>query len=73
MFRISHMYVAALQAEQRNAVAAERLVPRSQSRVAARANAAAKSAWSLLSGPAERPQTPILNDYPFRVTHAAAR
>jgi hypothetical protein len=38
----------------------------SPSQLKARLDGAVKSAWSLLSGPAERPSTPTLVNYPFR-------
>ena len=68
MFSTSHLYVAAVLDEKRAAASAERLVssPSAPSQLKVRLDAAAKSAWSLLSGPAERPATPTLVNYPFR-------
>ena len=68
MFSNSHLYVAAILDEKRASAAAERLAskPSTPSPIIARLDAAAKSAWSLLSGPAERPSTPTLINYPFR-------
>ena len=67
MFNSSHLYVAAILDEKRSAAAAERLASKpSTPSLKARIDAAAQSAWSLLSGPAERPATPTLVNYPFR-------
>ena len=68
MNSLSHLYVAAHLDEMLNLSANERLA-RTQPATArkSRLAAAAKSAWSLLSGPAERPMNlPHLSDYPFR-------
>ena len=68
MNSLSHLYVAAHLDEMLNLSANERLA-RTQhaNRPTARLAATAKSVWSLLSGPAERPMTlPTLSDYPFR-------
>jgi hypothetical protein len=68
MFSTSHLYVAAVLDEKRAAASAERLAssPSTPSHLKASLDAALKSAWSLLSGPAERPATPDLVNYPFR-------
>ncbi|HET7471722.1 MAG TPA: hypothetical protein VFJ71_01225 [Candidatus Limnocylindrales bacterium] len=68
MFSTSHLYVAATLDEKRAAAAAERLAssPSATSQLKTRVDAVVKSAWSLLSGPAERPVTPTLVNYPFR-------
>ena len=67
MNSLSHLYVAAHLDEMLNLSAAERLAPRKPSQTRARLTAAAKSAWSLLSGPAERPlDLPTLSNYPYR-------
>ena len=69
MNSLSHLYVAAHLDEMLNLAANERLAaPKAQGPSApARINAAAKSVWSLLSGPAERPmQLPTLTNYPYR-------
>ena len=68
MFSNSHLYVAAVLDEKRASAAAERLAskPSTPSHLATRVDAAVKSAWALLSGPAERPSTPTLVNYPFR-------
>ena len=69
MNSLSHLYVAAHLDEMLNLAANERLAaPKAQGpAVSARVSAAAKSAWSLLSGPAERPmQLPTLTNYPYR-------
>ncbi len=62
MNSLSHLYVATHIDEMLNLSTNERLAGR-MSRLAA----AVKGAWSLLSGPAERPMTlPTLTNYPFR-------
>lgn len=68
MFSTSHLYVAAILDEKRASAAAERLASKAStpSHLAVRLDAALKSAWSLLSGPAERPSTPTLVNYPYR-------
>jgi hypothetical protein len=69
MFSTSHLYVGALLDEKRAAATAERLVPKAASQTGpfkARVSAAVKSTWSLLSGPADRPNAPVLMNYPFR-------
>ena len=67
MFTTSQLYVAAILDEKRAAAARERLVakPSTTSRTSQIAGGA-KSLWSLLSGPADRPNTPTLVNYPFR-------
>ncbi len=69
MTTITSLYVAARQNEMLAQAAAERLA-RSATKPVVQRNRladAVKSAWSLLSGPAERPNTlPRLSDYPFR-------
>ena len=70
MNSLSHLYVAAhindmlnLAANERLAAAATKGTTEGTSRLAA----AAKGAWSLLTGPAERPMTlPALTNYPYR-------
>ena len=68
MYSLGHLYVAAHLDEMLNQAAAERLAKQaSTSNHKARLTAAAKSLWSLLSGPAERPlELPTLNSYPYR-------
>ena len=68
MFSTNHLVVQALIDEKLAAAAAERLAgaPSTPSHLMAHIDAAVKSAWSLLSGPAERPSTPTLINYPFR-------
>jgi hypothetical protein len=69
MNSLSHLYVAAHLDEMLDLAANERRVaPKAQGPNAfARFTASAKSAWSLLSGPAERPmQLPALTNYPYR-------
>jgi hypothetical protein len=67
MFSNSYLFVEAILDEKRANAAAERLgSTRSTITLKARLAAAAKSTWSLLSGPAERPNTPTLVNYPFR-------
>ena len=67
MFSTNHLIVQALIDEKLAAASAERLVAKpSTSHVVARLDGAVKSLWSLLSGPAERPYTPTLVNYPFR-------
>jgi hypothetical protein len=67
VFSLSHLYVAAHQAEMLNLAANERLArPQAASRPIHRLGSAINSLWSLLSGPAERPLTPTLDNYPFR-------
>jgi hypothetical protein len=65
---LSHLYVAAHLDEMFNLAANERLAAKRTSRESkVNLGAAAKSVWSFLSGPAERPtSTPILTDYPYR-------
>ncbi len=68
MFSTSHLYVQAILDEKRAAAGAERLLPKTStsSDLKARLDGALKSVWSLLSGPADRPSTPTLVNYPFR-------
>ena len=72
MNHLSHLWIAAHLDEMRANAAQERLAAAASTKSAdgfkSRFNAAAKSAWSLLSGPAERPltPTPTLVNYPFR-------
>ena len=67
MFSTSHLYVAAILDEKRAAAAAERSVATdSTTSLTSKVVGATKSLWSLLSGPAERPYTPTLINYPFR-------
>lgn len=70
MNSLSHLYVAAHLDEMLTFSANERLATGAQSTGTERKSrlaAAVKGAWSLLSGPAERPMTlPTLNNYPFR-------
>jgi hypothetical protein len=67
MFSTSHLHVAAILDEKRAAAAAERLVASpSTTSLTSKVVGAGKSLWSLLSGPAERPYTPTLVNYPFR-------
>jgi len=68
MFSQNHLFVQTLIDEKLAAAAAERLVAKTSttSHLKARFDGAVKSAWSLLSGPAERPATPTLINYPFR-------
>ncbi|HET7030569.1 MAG TPA: hypothetical protein VFI34_08665 [Candidatus Limnocylindrales bacterium] len=68
MFSTNDLFVRALIDERLAAAAAERRAAKrsTSSHVMARIDAAIKSAWSLLSGPAERPSTPTLINYPFR-------
>ena len=66
MNSLSHLYVAARLDEMLALAANERLAPKRAARTVS-LGAAAKSAWSLLSGPAERPMNlPVLTNYPFR-------
>jgi hypothetical protein len=66
MFSTSHLFVEAILDEKRASAAAERLASKPSSAPKVRLDAAAKSLWSLLSGPADRPATPTLTQYPFR-------
>jgi hypothetical protein len=67
MFSTSHLFVGAILDEKRASAAAERLASKpSTPGLKVRLDAAAKSVWSLLSGPADRPATPTLTQYPFR-------
>lgn len=67
MFSNSYLFVEAILDEKRANAAAERLASKpSTTTLKARLAGAAKSTWSLLSGPAERPVTPTLTQYPFR-------
>lgn len=67
MNSLSHLYVAAHLDEMLNQAAAARLVASSSGERKSRLADAVKSAWSLLSGPAERPMTlPALTNYPYR-------
>jgi hypothetical protein len=64
---LSHLYVAAHQDEMLKQAANERLA-RKQPAIKrnSRLVATVRSVWSLLSGPAERPLTPTLSNYPYR-------
>ena len=67
MSSLSHLYVAARLDEMLTSAASERRVPSTQSHRLDRLTSAAKSAWSLLTGPADRPmQLPALTNYPYR-------
>jgi hypothetical protein len=67
MFSTSHLYVGALLDEKLAASAAERLAAQAPTTESTSGIAAAlKNAWSFLSGPADRPGTPTLVNYPFR-------
>jgi hypothetical protein len=67
MFSTSHLFVGAILDEKRAAAAAERLVAKpSTTSLTSQVAHAAKSVWSILSGPADRPYTPTLVNYPFR-------
>ena len=67
MYTLSHLYVAAHLDEQLKAAAQERRAEQKPSQLKAQISAGAKSVWSLLSGPAERPMTlPTLTNYPYR-------
>jgi hypothetical protein len=67
MFSNSYLFVEAILDEKRAKAAAERLASKTSTiELKARLAAAAKSTWSLLSGPADRPNTPTLVNYPFR-------
>lgn len=67
MFSNSYLFVETILDEKRASAAAERLAStHSTIELKARLASAAKSVWSLLSGPAERPVTPTLTQYPFR-------
>jgi hypothetical protein len=67
VFSTSHLYVEAILDEKRKAAAAERLVTSpSTTSLTSQIADGAKSLWSLLSGPADRPNTPTLVNYPFR-------
>lgn len=67
MNSLSHLYVAAHIDEMLNLAAQERLAAKPSSDKPSRIAAAAKSAWSFFSGPAERPiQLPALTNYPYR-------
>ena len=67
MNSLSHLYVAAHLDEMLNLSASERLVPSTPSHRLERVSSAVKSAWSLLTGPADRPmQLPALTNYPYR-------
>ena len=67
MNSLSHLYVAAHLAEMHKQAANERLAPkRSTTSPVRRLGTTISSVWSLLSGPAERPLTPTLTNYPYR-------
>ena len=67
MYNLSHLYVQAHQAEMLNLAANERLArPRVKTSSPNSLRLAISQLWSLLSGPAERPLTPTLSNYPFR-------
>ena len=67
MNSLSHLYVTAHLDEMRTEAANERLAPKSSTQHSSRIATFAKSAWSLLTGPAERPMTlPTLTNYPYR-------
>jgi hypothetical protein len=64
---LSHLYVAAHLDEMLDRAAMERLARKPAAKRPNRIGAAAKSVWSFLSGPAERPMTlPTLTNYPYR-------
>lgn len=67
MNSLSTLYVAAHLDEMLNSAASERLAPSTPSHRLDRLTSAVKGAWSLLTGPAERPmQLPSLTNYPYR-------
>ena len=66
MNSLSHLYVTALQNEKLASAANERLAAKTAKTSKVDLGAAFKSVWSLLSGPAERPLTPTLTNYPYR-------
>lgn len=67
MFSTNHLFVQSLIDEKLAAAAAERLVAKPSTwQLKARLDGVLKGTWSLLSGPAERPATPTLVNYPFR-------
>ena len=67
MNSLSHLYVAAHQNEMLTLAANERLAEKIDSAHKRSLGAAVKSAWSFLSGPAERPvNIPTLTNYPYR-------
>lgn len=68
MFRDSHLYVGAHQDEMRKAAANERLArKRTATKSRSRIGAVARSVWSLLAAPDDRPMsTPAFANYPFR-------
>ena len=67
MNSLSHLYVTAHQNEMLNLAANERLARQGATNEhKLNLGAAVKSVWSLLSGPAERPVTPTLTNYPYR-------
>ena len=67
MNSLSHLYVSAHLDEMRNEAANERLARKPSTEHTSRIADFVKGAWSLLSGPAERPMNlPILTNYPYR-------
>ena len=67
MNSLSHLYVSAHLDEMRNDAANERLARKTSTEHSSRIADFAKSVWSLLTGPAERPMTlPTLTNYPYR-------
>ena len=67
MNSLSHLYVAAHLDEMLEQAAKERLASKAPAeKRPSRIAASVKSVWSLLSGPAERPVTPTLTNYPYR-------
>ena len=66
MFSTSHLYVGAILDEKRAAAAAERLVTKASTpSLTSQLAGATKSLWSLLTRPADRPNTPTLVNSPF--------
>jgi hypothetical protein len=67
VYNLSHLYVAAHQNEMLNLASLERLAKKPSVKRPSLVAKAAKSVWSLLSGPAERPMSlPKLDNYPYR-------
>jgi hypothetical protein len=64
---LSHLYVSAHLDEMLNLSASSRLAPSTPSPARGRLTSAIKGAWSLLSGPADRPmQLPAFTNLPYR-------
>jgi hypothetical protein len=65
---LSHLYVAARQDEMRTLAASERLARKQPAtKRQSRLGATARTVWSFLTGPAERPlNLPTLDNYPYR-------